>query len=126
MIAIKQEDGYTELAGIGTKKLIEAVYPIGSIYLSVSNVNPRELFGMGEWIPFAQNRTLIGVGTEYLESEELGGSNAINLSHSHTVPSHYHITANHTLTIDEIPSHKHSIYNGHLSNVPGRFRYHSS
>ena len=36
------------------------IYPVGSIYLSLSPQNPSVHF-IGEWVPFGQGRTLIGV-----------------------------------------------------------------
>ncbi len=117
MIVIKQEDGYAEISGLDSKKLIETIYPVGSIYLSVSNVNPKDLFEIGEWVPFGQNRTLIGVGSDYIQSEEIGGASTVNLNHTHTVPPHYHSTANHALTTNEIPSHRHTIHKGYLAQI---------
>lgn len=46
------------------KKLFASPYwPIGSIYLSVSNTNPNNWFG-GTWEQIAKGRTLIGVDPE--------------------------------------------------------------
>lgn len=42
--------------------LVDKIYPIGSIYLSVNNTNPSALFG-GSWTQIAQGRTLFGQGT---------------------------------------------------------------
>ena len=44
------------------KYILNKVYPIGSIYISVNNVNPGNLFG-GTWASFGEGRTLIGAGT---------------------------------------------------------------
>ena len=63
------------------------VYPIGSIYMSVNSTNPSELFG-GTWERI-QDRFLLASGTTYTNGST-GGE------------------ATHTLTVDEIPSHKHS------------------
>ena len=68
-----------------------AVYPIGSIYISVNSTNPGTLFG-GTWVAFATGRTLVGIDTSQTEFdtvEETGGAKT------------------HTLTITEMPSHTH-------------------
>ena len=41
-------------------------WPIGSIYISVTNTNPSEWFG-GTWEAFATGRTLIGIDTSQVE-----------------------------------------------------------
>jgi len=61
------------------------IYPIGSIYMSTSSVNPSNLFG-GTWEQL-KDRFLLGTGDVY-GSDVTGGE------------------SEHTLTIDEIPSHK--------------------
>ena len=66
-------------------------WPIGSIYISINNVNPTKYFG-GTWVAFGTGRTLIGVDTnqtEFNSVEKTGG------------------TKTHTLTVDEMPSHAH-------------------
>lgn len=62
-------------------------YPIGSIYMSVMNINPRLLFG-GTWEQL-ENRFLLGAGSSYTNGST-GGE------------------ANHTLTVAEMPSHNHT------------------
>lgn len=42
---------------------INAVYPVGSIYLSTVSTNPNVLFGVGTWEAWGQGRVPIGVGT---------------------------------------------------------------
>ena len=63
------------------------VYPIGSIYMSVNSTNPSKLFG-GEWERI-QDRFLLASGTTYTNGAT-GGE------------------ATHTLTVNEMPSHRHS------------------
>jgi hypothetical protein len=70
-------------------ELLEKIYPIGSIYMSVNNVSPQEFLG-GTWERI-QDRFLLGAGSTY-SAGSTGGE------------------ATHTLTINEMPSHKHSIY----------------
>ena len=51
-----------DLYGLTADDVWQKIYPIGSIYISVSNTNPATLFG-GTWEAFGEGRTLIGVGT---------------------------------------------------------------
>ena len=62
------------------------IYPVGSIYMSTVNVNPATLFG-GTWEQL-EDRFLLGAGTTYTAGDT-GGE------------------AEHTLTVNEIPSHTH-------------------
>lgn len=70
---------------------ISDIYPVGSIYMSVNNTNPSTLFG-GTWEQL-KDRFLLGAGDTYTAGNT-GGE------------------ATHTLTINEMPSHNHSIYSG--------------
>ena len=42
--------------------LLDTVYPIGSVYLSINSTNPQSLFG-GTWVNVSQGRALFGAGT---------------------------------------------------------------
>lgn len=71
--------------------LLLKIYPIGSIYLSVSAMNPGELFG-GTWIEWGRGCVPIGVDAgqaEFNTAEKTGGEKT------------------HKLTADEIPAHSH-------------------
>lgn len=60
----------------GINNVVDMIYPIGSIYLSVNNVNPSSIFG-GSWESFGTGRTLVGVDTgqtEFNTVEKIGGS----------------------------------------------------
>ena len=40
------------------------VYPVGALYFDTSGVvNPRDRFGIGTWVQYAQGRTIIGIGS---------------------------------------------------------------
>ena len=81
--------------------LLNYLYPVGSVYMSVSSTNPSEIFG-GTWVAFGQGRTLIGVGnngtTNYSTVEATGG----NESQSYTPQITYSVASgaisNHTFT----------------------------
>jgi hypothetical protein len=48
---------------IGTKSLLDLIYPVGSIYMSVSDVSPASFFG-GTWSRI-QDRFLLAAGSTY-------------------------------------------------------------
>ncbi len=64
----------------------DLIYPVGSIYMSVSNTNPSLLFG-GTWVAIT-DRFLIGASNTYQVSSE-GGSNTAALN-VNNIPSHSH------------------------------------
>lgn len=69
------------------------VYPVGSIYMSVNDVDPSTLFG-GTWEAWGSGRVPVGVDaaqTEFATVEKTGGEKT------------------HTLTTDEMPKHNHAI-----------------
>lgn len=63
------------------------VYPVGAVYISVSNISPGTLFG-GTWEQI-EDTFLLSAGSTYTAGDT-GGE------------------ATHTLTVDEIPSHTHT------------------
>ena len=77
---------FTGGVSVAGKSLIDLIYPVGSIYMSVNNVSPQTFFG-GTWERI-QDRFLLAAGSAYAAGAT-GGS------------------ATHTLTIDEMPHHYH-------------------
>lgn len=67
--------------------LLDMVYPVGSIYLSVNATSPATLFG-GTWEQI-KGRFLLGASADY-PAGSVGGE------------------ATHTLTVAEMPSHTHT------------------
>lgn len=79
--------------GATLENIINLVYPVGSICISTSSVNPQEKFG-GVWTEFAKGKTLVGVDSaqsEFNAVEKSGGSKT------------------HTLTVNEMPKHNHAM-----------------
>ena len=74
---------------VNGKTLIDLIYPIGSIYMSVNNVSPQAFFG-GTWEQI-QNRFLLAAGSSYAAGST-GGE------------------ATHKLTMDEMPAHQGHMY----------------
>lgn len=88
-------DSYTK----SMSELLLAIYPIGSIYISVSSTSPASLFG-GTWERI-KDVFLLAAGDTY-EAGATGGEAA------------------HTLTVAEMPSHHHALntkYSTYTYNV---------
>lgn len=83
----------------GGGTLFDSIYPVGSIYLSINSTNPSTLFG-GTWEAIS-GRFLIGVGKNTDDNNETWEF-ALNQAHGEY---------NHTLTINQIPSHRHDFEN---------------
>ena len=79
---VKQSIGHP----ISIEEIMDAVYPIGSIYISVNGTNPGNLWG-GKWTQL-KDRFLLGAGSAY-SAGSTGGESAVTLSLSQ-IPSHYH------------------------------------
>ena len=74
---------------LGSNYILDNVYPVGSIYLSVNSTNPKNLFG-GTWEQI-QGKFLLGMDSSY-PAGSTGGE------------------ATHKLTQGEMPKHNHIIY----------------
>jgi len=65
--------------------ILQAVYPVGSIYITITATNPATVFGFGTWVAFGTGRTLVGIDTgqtEFDTVEETGGHKALQ-QHNH-------------------------------------------
>lgn len=71
------------------KSVIDMVYPVGAIYMSVNSTNPGNLFG-GKWEQI-KDKFLLSAGDSYAAGST-GGE------------------AQHTLTVDEMPTHSHEVW----------------
>lgn len=81
--------------------LKDDIYPVGAIYMSVSPTSPASLFG-GTWTQWGSGRVPIGINSsdnDFNTVEKTGGEKE------------------HTLTVDEMPSHKHDIYGGNTTTT---------
>ena len=92
--------------------LFDLIYPIGSIYMSVSSTNPGTLFG-GTWVAWGAGKVPVGVHTtetEFATVEKTGGEKTHKLvtseipAHNHTVTgtAHNHGLNNHTHSIPKL------------------------
>lgn len=92
------------VSGVLGKKstILETAYPIGAIYMSTIDTDPKVLFGFGTWERI-QDRFLLAAGNTYAAGTT-GGE------------------ATHTLTTDEMPSHSHGA-KGWAAVVDGSGKY---
>lgn len=72
------------------QQILDIIYPVGSVYLSWNSTDPKNLFG-GTW-------TRLSGGFLYGCVSSVGTGNGTGTA-----------TNSHTLTIDQMPSHKHKI-----------------
>lgn len=75
--------------------LKDDIYPVGAIYMSVSPTSPASLFG-GTWTSWGSGRVPVGINlsdSDFKTAEKTGGEKE------------------HTLTVDEMPRHNHTISN---------------
>ena len=98
----------------GSGNWVDAVYPVGSVYLSASSssVNPGQLFG-GTWEQVPSNYYLMSAtaDTSNPNAGSTGGIEKFTYTPQGAV-------AGHKLTVNEMPSHTHSFYdNGKSYNT---------
>lgn len=68
--------------------LVDTIYPVGSVYMSLESTSPATLFG-GTWEQI-QNRFLVAAGSSYSAGDTGGNaSQSINVSHKHISPNGY-------------------------------------
>lgn len=88
-VAVLDESGWIYSRALSSL-ILEAVYPVGSIYMSVNSTSPATLFG-GTWKAI-KGKFLLGADGSAYKAGNTGGEAA------------------HTLTESEMPSHRHSIW----------------
>ena len=103
-IPTKTSDLTNDSSFLTPTTLVNYIYPIGSYYWSSNSTNPGTIFG-GTWEQI-KDKFVLAVGDTYTEVDVTGGE------------------VTHTLTVDEIPSHRHvtgpshfSAYGGDLADI---------
>jgi hypothetical protein len=79
--------------GSNTATTLQAVYPVGSIYINAAvSTNPASLLGFGTWAAFGAGRVIVGLNasdSDFDTAQETGGAKTHTLSTSE-IPSHTH------------------------------------
>jgi microcystin-dependent protein len=104
----KMKDGTTRISGLSMADIFAAVYPVGSIHMSVTNVNPSAQFG-GTWVAWGSGRVPVGVDTaqtEFDTVEETGGEKTHVLTAAE-MPQHLHAAG--TLATGSAGGHNHNV-----------------
>ena len=107
----KANSSHTHLSSDVTD-LIDVIYPVGSIYMSVNSVNPSTLFG-GTWEQIKDtfllatgdtyaNGSTGGEATHTLTENEMPSHTHIQDSHNHTQNAHNHTQNPHSHTIGSL------------------------
>lgn len=93
-----------------SKSFLDKIYPVGSIYLSMSSTNPSALFG-GTWSAI-QGRFLVTSDSTYAAGDTGGSNDAIVVSHSHGGSTGSSGSHTHDASTYSSGSHSHSISGG--------------
>ena len=80
--------------------IVDIIYPIGSIYMNISNINPSNVFSGTSWERIS-DKFLAASGSTF-NLGDTGGSSSKTVTASGTISGH-------ELTIQEIPSHNHQL-----------------
>lgn len=82
-------------------KLLNLIYPVGSIYMSATNTNPGSTLG-GTWVAWGSGKVPVGIDstdTDFNTAEKTGGAKKV------------------TLTVAQMPKHSHEVKYGTTANL---------
>lgn len=86
--------------------ILNLIYPVGSIYLSIGNIQPDTLFPNTQWQRISQGKFIAGVGTGM---DTNSNTATISAGDDRVIPVEHSGTYVHTLCAEEMPSHTHTI-----------------
>lgn len=82
-------------------KLLNLIYPVGSIYMSATNTNPGSTLG-GTWVAWGSGKVPVGIDltdADFDTAEKTGGAKEV------------------TLTVAQMPKHTHNLKTGAKTNA---------
>lgn len=123
-IPTKTSDLTNDSGFVSSSGIVDVIYPVGSIYISVNNVNPSTLWANTTWEAWGSGKAPIGVDandTDFALVEQTGGSKSVSYTPAGSVsqptftgsavtsgvPSN-NTSGSTTLTTNQIPSHTHT------------------
>lgn len=98
--------GYFKNLYLNGVLLLNVFFPVGSIKLTYTNINPSTTMG-GTWTLIGQNRYIVGAGSSY-SGGATGGSSS---------------TGGTALTAAQMPAHDHAMSMATMNKVDGRFGF---
>lgn len=116
---LQNDSGFITAADIGN-----ALYPVGSIYMSVNNTNPSTFFG-GTWEAWGAGKVPVGVDTadtDFATVEKTGGEKTHILTesempkHSHGLPTFYSNPEKENITFADSAFNADKASDGNVSN----------
>ena len=93
------EDAARQLLGLTQKHIVDMIYPIGTVYRTMDGKDPKELFSGTKWKKISEGRYLVGVGQGTDQNQV-----QVNFGLGNLWGEYYH-----TLTISEMPMHRHRV-----------------
>jgi microcystin-dependent protein len=102
---------------VKNQAILDLVYPVGAIYMSVNSTNPGTLFG-GTWVAWGTGRVPVGVDTsqtEFATVEKTGGNKTVTLTVDQ-MPKHNHGQDSHQHQINEVNGDNNIIASGGYNN----------
>lgn len=76
---------FNSLVGKSLTELLNKIYPINSIYMSIGDTSPAEFLG-GTWEKI-KDKFLLASGDTYTNGDTGGSADAVVVSHTHTLKS---------------------------------------
>lgn len=84
-----------------SQEILNVIYPVGSVYLTINDVNPQTLFG-GTWVKCSGGFIYGSTGTGTSGDNGNGSGTSVSSSGSGN-------TGSTSLSVSQMPSHNHSI-----------------
>ena len=104
------EEAVRQLLGLTEKHIIDMIYPVHSVYLTLSEAEPEDFFPGTKWEKISEGRYLVGVG------QGTDQNNAqVNFGLGYLWGEYYH-----KLTISEMPMHNHRVQVCNDGNPDGK------
>ena len=99
------------------KQILNKAYPVGSVYITLTNTNPSETIG-GQWKRVAEGRCLVGVSAERdITLRKTGGSITTTINKNNLPPHKHNLSINGTTNQSGSHSHTVDITNNSINYV---------